>query len=85
MINLARMPANSDLLQAALIGYQAETNRIKQAMAEIRAELQGSAGATSAATPKRAKQKISAAARKRMAIAQKRRWAAFRQQKLAKA
>ena len=79
------MPANSDILQAALIGYQAEINRIKQAMAEIRAELQGSAGATSSVMPKRAKRKTSAAARKRMAAAQKKRWAAFRQQKLAKA
>ncbi len=79
------MPAHSsDLLQAALIGYQAEINRIQEAMAEIRRELEGSDGTTSAATPKRAKQKISAAARKRMATAQKRRWAAYRKQKLAK-
>ena len=78
------MPAHFDLLQAALIGYQAEITRIEQAMAEIRAELQGSAGATSAARPGRAKRKISAAARKRMAAAQKRRWAAYRKQKLAK-
>jgi cell division septum initiation protein DivIVA len=79
------MPANSDILQAALIGYQAEITRIEQAMAEIRAELKGSAGASPSATPTRAKRKISAAARNRMAAAQKKRWAAFRKQKLAKA
>jgi hypothetical protein len=79
------MPANSDILQAALIGYQAEITRIEQAMAEIRAGLKGSAGATSAATPKGAKRRISAAARKRMAAAQRKRWAAYRKQKSAKA
>jgi hypothetical protein len=79
------MSSHSDLLQAALIGYQAEIARIEQAMAEIRAELKGSAGATSAATPKRAKRRISAAARKRMAAAQRKRWAAYRKQKSAKA
>jgi hypothetical protein len=48
------MPANSDILQAALIGYQAQAARIEQAMAEIRRELQGSAGTTPSATPARA-------------------------------
>ena len=72
------MPAHSsDLLQAALIGYQAEITRIHQAMADIRRELGGSAGTT--ATPTRAKRKLSAASRKKMAAAQKKRWAAFRQ------
>jgi hypothetical protein len=73
----------TDILQAALIGYQAEISRIEQTMAKIRAELKGSAGATPAAAPMRAKRKISAAGRKKMAAAQKKRWAAYRQQKSA--
>jgi hypothetical protein len=73
------MPAHSTaLLQAALIGYQSEIARIQEAMAEIRRELGGSAGTTVAATPTRGKHKVSAAARKRMAAAQKKRWAAIR-------
>ena len=38
------MAANSDLLQAALIGYQAELARIEHAIADIRGELGGPTG-----------------------------------------
>jgi hypothetical protein len=70
------MPANRNILQAALIGYQAEISRIEQAIAEIRRELKPPSDGAPAA-PKRAKRKMSAAGRKRMAAAQKKRWAAF--------
>lgn len=78
------MRANSDLLQAALIGYQAELGRIEQAMAEIRRELRGSAG-TTASAPKRAKRKMSAAGRRRITAAARKRWAEYNRQKSAKA
>ena len=71
------MLINAELLQAALSGYQAEYARIQQAMAEIRREL----GSSTASTPKPVaegkKRTMSAAARKRIAAAQKKRWAEF--------
>jgi hypothetical protein len=78
------MPANRNILQAALIGYQAEISRIEQAIAEIRRELKPPPDGAPAA-PKPAKRKMSAAGRKRMAAAQKKRWAEYRKQQLAKA
>jgi hypothetical protein len=78
------MPTNSDLLQAALIGYQTELARIEQTMAEIRRELTGSAG-TAPEAPKRAKRKMSAAGRRRIAAAARKRWAAYNRQRAAKA
>jgi hypothetical protein len=78
------MRANSDLLQAALIGYQAELNRIQQAMAEIRRELKPSSDSAPAA-PKRTRRKMSAAGRKRIVAALKKRWAEYNRKKFAKA
>ena len=79
------MPANSDLLQAALIGYQSEINRIQEAMAAIRAQLKGSSATTAApAAQPRKRSRFSAASRKKMAAAQKARWAAFHVRKSAK-
>jgi hypothetical protein len=78
------MPAHSDLLQAALIGYQAQIKEIETAMTAIRAQLKGSSDATAPEAQPRKKSKFSAAARKKMAAAQKRRWAAFHARKAAK-
>jgi hypothetical protein len=74
------MPAHSSsLLQAALIGYQAQIKEIEQAMAAIRAQLKGSgATATAPAAQPRKRPRFSAATRKKMAAAQKARWAAIR-------
>jgi hypothetical protein len=74
---------DNSILEMALAGYQAEVQRIEEAMAALRKRL-GVRGTTSAAqittdgsTPKR---QMSAAARKRIADAQKKRWAAFHKQ-----
>jgi hypothetical protein len=83
VIDLSAMPAHSSaLLQAALIGYQSEINRIQEAMAAIRAELKGSGGtsATPTAEPRK-RSRFSAASRKKMAAAQRARWAKIRAEK----
>ena len=69
--------AHRTTLEAALIGFQAQVDRIRATMAEIRKELAGPAPepSPSAAPPKR---RMSAAARKRIAAAQKKRWAKIR-------
>jgi hypothetical protein len=78
---------HADLLQAALIGYQAESARIEQAMAEIRRELKPTAGKAAAAPKgqKPAKRKMSAAGRKRIIAAVKKRWAEYNKKKASEA
>lgn len=73
-----------DLLQMALIGFQMEQQRIQTKIQELQAHLKGKRAATSAgasgepaaAAPK--KRELSEAARKRIAMAQKKRWAEHR-------
>jgi len=76
LIAMAKTKITPDLLQAALVGFEVEKQRIEAKIAELRAIL-GSAPvpATRSAKPKRT---LSAAARKRIAEAQKQRWAKFR-------
>ncbi len=74
------------LLEAALIGYQHQLEQIEAKMADLRRQLGGksvapsktSAGAAPASGKKR---QMSAAARKRIAAAQKKRWAEYHRQK----
>jgi hypothetical protein len=66
----------------ALIGYQAEISRIEQKMAEIRGQL-GSRVKPVVAQKETPKRILSAAARARIATAQKKRWAAFHKGKKA--
>ena len=81
------MPVSVDtsLLQAALIGYEAERQKIQEKIAEIQRQLNGRgrgrrAGASAPDSPasNRPRRTMSAAARKRIAAAQKARWAAYR-------
>lgn len=78
---------DTSLLEAALIGYEAERQRIKDKMAEIQHQLNGRTrrGDTPvAATPvRRTRRRMSASARRRIAAAQKRRWAEYRKKKKA--
>src|SRR6266851_4885446 len=74
---------NRDLLAMALVGYEAAKAKISATIAEIQAKLghqgRGRPGvATDGASP--AKRVMSAAARKRIATAQRKRWAAVRKQ-----
>jgi hypothetical protein len=77
--------ADANMLQMALIGYEAERQKIQDKIAEIRARLDGRSGrATSpkagAAVP-RTRRKMSAAARRRIAAAQRLRWIEYRKKK----
>ena len=68
-----------ELIAAAVEGYESQKARIDQKIAELRAILSG--GPTEAdATPEAParKRKVSAAARRKMALAQKARWARVR-------
>jgi hypothetical protein len=76
------MPKQLDnsLLEMALIGYAEQRREIENAIAAIRSQLRerSTPVATDGARPRR---KLSAAARKRIAAAQKKRWKEFHQQK----
>jgi len=71
---------NNELLEAALAGLQLKRQQIDEQIREVRALLGGTAGrrVPSAAAPKNGSSRLSPAARKRIAAAQKRRWAEYR-------
>jgi hypothetical protein len=81
------MTSDDLTLQMALVGYELERQKIDEKIKEIRARLGGkrvalpsaSAAAVGPAAPR--KRNLSPAARKRIAMAQKRRWAEHRRQK----
>ena len=87
MIHLPPMKTNDQaLLEAALIGYQHQLEQIETKIADLRRQLGGKSpapAAKSVATPGR-KREMSAAARKRIAAAQKKRWAEYHRLKEAK-
>jgi hypothetical protein len=65
------------LLAMALVGYEAEKSKINAAIAEIRARLGGQASAADG-QPAPRKRTMSAAARRRIGAAQRKRWAAVK-------
>jgi hypothetical protein len=69
---MTRETQDTDILQAALIGYRHQIAEIEAKMADIQGKLDG----TSATAPTAPKRVLSAAARRRIAAAQKKRWAA---------
>ena len=71
---------DSSILEAALIGYQVERDRIEQAIADLRRRL-GMTGVGAGSSPAPKKHQVSAAARKRMAVAQRKRWREFNKQR----
>jgi len=68
----------TEILTAAIEGFESQKRRIDAQIAEIRAMLTGTPTATVATPegPKGKRRKLSAAARKRIGDAQRRRWAA---------
>jgi hypothetical protein len=69
-----------EILRAALIGLQHTLSALDQRIAELRSQLGGYAGpvkSTAGLPQSRAKRTMSAAARHRIALAQKKRWAAY--------
>jgi hypothetical protein len=77
---MARGRSNDDvsMLQMALIGYQIEKERIESKIQELRGALKGKAPMASGEAAAPRKRELSDAARKRIAMAQKRRWAEHR-------
>ena len=73
---------DQSLLEAALVGYEQEKQRIERAMADIRARVGGrQSAATADGKPARKKRRISAEGRARIAEAQRKRWAAAKRAK----
>jgi hypothetical protein len=81
---------NREILEAALQGLEAQKQKLDEQISQVRAMLgrragrpsksaqAPSAGAVAGATAGRRKRVLSPEARKRIAAAQKKRWAAFR-------
>lgn len=71
---------NTEIITAAVEGYESQKARIDQRIAELKAMLPGASAETAATpeTPTRKRKKFSAAARRKMAMAQKARWAKIR-------
>jgi hypothetical protein len=70
---------NNELLEAALAGLQLKRQQLDEQIREVRALLGGvGRRAHASAAPKNGSSRLSPAARKRIAAAQKRRWAEYR-------
>lgn len=73
---------DTELLEAALIGFQHKRDQVEQKIAELRSQIGGHpagpvpAAAPGASAPK--KRTMSASARRRIALAQKKRWAVYK-------
>jgi cell division septum initiation protein DivIVA len=71
-----------ELLEAALIGFQYKREQVEQKISELRSQIAGNpvsrpaSAAAGESTP--AKRTMSASARRRIALAQKKRWAAYK-------
>lgn len=81
---MARGRNNEDLttLQMALVGYQIEKQKIEDKIQQIQAQLRGKKGSSSVTEkPAATRRVLSPEARKRIAAAQKKRWAEHRRLK----
>jgi len=79
---LAASVGGTDFLNAALLGYEQQRSEIDERIAELRRQLgrRGAGlGAAAGGSPVSKKRTLSAAARERIADAQRKRWAALRQ------
>jgi hypothetical protein len=71
---------SQEVITAAIAGFEAQKLRINSKIAELRNMLDHRHSAPEVPKPKR---KISAASRRRMALAQKKRWAAIKRRSAA--
>ncbi len=74
---------SAEIIKAAILGFEEQRRHIDAKIVELRSMLVGSvvvtaAAATTGPTPGRKRRKLSAAARKRIAEAQRKRWAAVK-------
>ncbi|HLY19664.1 MAG TPA: hypothetical protein VKR61_20700 [Bryobacteraceae bacterium] len=70
---------DTEILEAALVGFERKRTEIEEKIADLRGRIGGQPAASDgipAAAGKR--RKLSAGARRRIALAQKKRWAAFK-------
>jgi hypothetical protein len=74
---------SQEIVTAAIAGFEAQKERINSKIAELRNMLHHRDGHAAAEAPK-LKRKISAASRRRMALAQKKRWAAIKERSAAR-
>ncbi|HWB99628.1 MAG TPA: hypothetical protein VG672_23135 [Bryobacteraceae bacterium] len=77
---------DQEILEAALIGLRFKQSEIDARITELRGQIAGGArkaSAAPAAEPKRTRGPFRPAAKRRIALAQKRRWAAYRAAKAA--
>ena len=75
------LTADTTILQMALVGYKIEKQKIEAKIGEIQAQLKGNRSPASASAGKQepgTKRHLSAAALRRISVAQKKRWAAHR-------
>jgi hypothetical protein len=69
---------NASLLEAALEGLEAQRRRVEEQIHEVRSLLGRRAQPANTQQVNSGRRPLSAAARKRIAVAQKKRWAAYR-------
>ena len=68
---------SQEIITAAIAGFEAQKEHINSKITELRNMLHHRDGHATAEAPK-LKRKVSAASRRRMALAQKKRWAAIK-------
>ena len=72
----------NEIINAAILGFEGQKKQIDDQIAELRAMLSGGPAETASPTPEVAapgkRRKFSASARRKMALAQKKRWAAIK-------
>jgi len=73
---------SQEIITAAIAGFEAQKERLNSKIAELHNMLHHRDGHAAAETLKR-KRKVSAASRRRMALAQKKRWAAIKRRSAA--
>jgi len=76
-----KLTNDTSTLQMALVGYQIEKEKIEAKISEIKAQINGKRAPVAASSEKPetgGKRYLSPAARKRIAMAQKKRWAEHR-------
>lgn len=75
---------DKSLLAMALVGYELEKKKIEDKIRDIRAQLGGGRSPAKASPDQPKRRTLSVAARKRIAAAQKKRWAEHRKTQAAK-
>jgi len=76
---MAQLKLTADILEAAAIGFQVQMSQIDEKISEIRRLLNGSPLATAPTETVKPRKKRSAAVRRRMALAQRARFAKLKQ------